>query len=138
MLDWITASPPALEVGAVALFSDTAVVEQTKSLAARADEVIQLADENGKSPEAAAALLAMGEEIAGALTKLSRCVQAHSILSTSIEALCSRAESMQRTCGISEVAMDAAFDWPAADLSAWGDLVDFDGVAMNADLCIAE
>lgn len=103
---------------------DQHVIESTKALATRADKVIQLADENGKSPEAAAALLAMGQEIAAALTQLSRAVQAHSILSTSIEALCTRAESMQRAMRISESDMQDAFTWPPADIKAWGDLAD--------------
>jgi len=138
MFNLIVATPPLKQAGVITFFSDTAVLEQTKSLVARADKVIQLADENGKSPDSASALLAMGEEIASALTALSRAVQAHSILANNIEALCALAESMQRTCGISDAAMNAAFDWPAADLSAWGALADFDDVAMNTDPCIIE
>ena len=102
-------------------FSDPAVVEQTKSLARRAEQVLALADANGQTPEVAAALLAMGKEIAGALTKLSTATQATSVLDAILSSLCTRAEDMQEALQLSEDALQAAFAWPAAPVNQWDD-----------------
>jgi hypothetical protein len=102
--------------------SDTAVIEQTKSLARRAEKVLQLADESDRTPEAGAALLALGREVAGALTELSHVVQAHEVLDGVLSVLCMKTETLQRGLAITEDQMVAAFSWKAASASVWRDI----------------
>jgi len=111
-------------------FTDQSIIEQTKSLARRAEQVLALADTNGQSPEVAAALLALGKEIGATQTNLSTVTQATAILDGVLKSLCERAESMQDALDISEDGLQQAFAWQAAPLEVWDDCplvaLDFD------------
>ncbi len=102
--------------------SDQSVIESTKALARRAEKVLQLADANDKTPEAGAALLALGREVAGALTSLSHIVQAHELLDSLLSVLCMRTEPLQRGLAITEDEMVASFSWKAASAAVWRDI----------------
>lgn len=95
-------------------------VKETKNLVARAALVLKLAE--GRTPEGAAALLAMAQQCGEMLTALSVSVQAHTVLAAVVDELEVRCNGMQSAVGLSDKEIAGACAWPASNPRVWDDL----------------